>query len=101
MVEEIVRDGSELADGSVKRGGSGEVWLGEHGPARTQNVVVERVVEAGALPTIEGDPIAMCGTRWMSPSTRKRRTSSVIGPREYVLRSRPSNAATIGRRSRF
>ena len=59
MVEELVRDGSELADGSVKRGGSVEVWLGEHGPARTQNVLLERVVEGGDLQTVERDDVAM------------------------------------------
>ena len=59
MVEETGRDGGEMADGSVKWGRRVEVWLGEDGPAGTQNVLIERVVEGGNLQTVERDDVAM------------------------------------------
>ena len=59
MFEEIGRDGGEMADGSVKRGRGVEVWLGEDGPAGTQNVMVERVVEGSDLQAVESDDVAM------------------------------------------
>ena len=58
-MEEIGRDGGEIADGSVERGRSVEVRLGHNGPSGTQNVMVERVVESGDLHTVESDDVAM------------------------------------------
>jgi hypothetical protein len=48
LVEEIGRDGGEMADGSVERGRNVEVWLGEDGPAGPHNVMVEMESRWGA-----------------------------------------------------
>ena len=89
LVEEIGRDSSEMADGSVERGRSVEDSLGEDGPAGTENVVVERVVEGGDLHTVESDDIAMAMWHALDESVHaqasKGRTSLLRASRHQVL----------------
>ncbi len=59
LLEESACDVGEVADGCGNRVGGGSGWLGEGSPARAKNMVVQRVVEASYLPTLEGDHVAV------------------------------------------
>ena len=59
LLKEIAGGIGEVADGCGDRLGSGSAWLGEDGPAWTEDVVIQGVVEASHLPTVEGDHIAV------------------------------------------
>ena len=49
----------EMVDGCCDWVGGGFVGVREYGPAWAEDVVIDRVIKAGDLPTIEGDLITM------------------------------------------
>src|SRR5579859_5434123 len=91
-----------MADRGGDRLRSGTVRVGEDGPAWTEDVVIQGVVEAGHLPAVEGDHVAVRAWHALDESVQAQAAQVVgHGPREYASSCRPSRAATNGRRSRF
>ena len=59
LLEESAGDVGEVADSCGNRVGGGSAGFGEGSPAWAKNVVIQRVVEASHLPTVEGDHVAV------------------------------------------
>ena len=70
LLEESACDVGEVADGYGNRVAGGSAGFGEGSPAWTKNVVVQRVVEASHLPTVEADHLAVAAWHALDESVQ-------------------------------
>jgi len=96
VLEELARGVRDMVDGCCDGVRDGSVRLCEYGPAWAEDVVVEGVVEASDLPTVEGDVITVGAWHALDESwTRSGGVRRVIRVRNRRLTSRTTQVEIV------